>query len=197
MSGSSKKKKNVDAYAWVNAKTRERFHVFDSHQDIQKIGEKGQRGKKKKKKGTGKKKKELYYAVEEGGEQDEFMLNAPMKQPSGPNESNRRCINTPGEANTRIHTHTSTDNSNKLSVRFLCCWLRPKMRYYKKMGKTLFGGLFLTAHAAHVNKKTSASYPAAQSSLHFVSQTFPFVVSFFFFFFAGACIRNHDTFPYD
>lgn len=73
--------------------------------------------------------------MEEGGEQDEFMLNAPMKQPSDPNESNRRCINTPGEANTRIHTHThtSTDNSNKLSVFFLCCWPRPKMCYYKKM----------------------------------------------------------------
>ena len=104
MSGSSKKKKNVDAYAWVNAKTRERFHVFDSHQDIQKIGEKGQRGKKKRREQE--KKKKPYYAVEEGGEQDEFMLNAPMKQPSDPNESNRRCINTPGEANTRIHTHT-------------------------------------------------------------------------------------------
>ena len=152
MSGSSKKKKNVDAYAWVNAKTRERFHVFDSHQDIQKIGEKGQRGKKK---------KELYYAVEEGGEQDEFMLNAPMKQPSGPNESNRRCINTPGEANTRIHTHTSTDNSNKLSVRFLCCWLRPKMRYYKKMGKTLFWGFVSDGARSAREQKDKCKLPCS------------------------------------
>lgn len=108
-----------------------------------------------------KKKKELYYAVEEGGEQDEFMLNAPMKQPSGPNESNRRCINTPGEASTRIHTHTSTDNSNKLSVRFLCCWLRPKMRYYKKMGKTLFWGFVSDGARSAREQKDKCKLPCS------------------------------------
>lgn len=93
------------------------------------------------------------------------------------------------------HTHTPVQITQTNWVYFFYVVGRaPKCVIIRKWGKKKhFFGLFLTAHAAHVNKKTSASYPAAQSSLHFVSQTFPFVG----FFFAGACIRNHDTFPFD
>ena len=87
------------------------------------------------------------------------------------------------EKQTHAYTHTPVQitRTNWVYVSYVVGCV-PKCVIIRKWEKHFFGGLFLTAHAAHVNKKTSASYPAAQSSLHFVSQTFPFVVSFFFFF---------------